>query len=316
MAVGANLKGFSAGRSAATRVDAPTRPAGFTTRLAAAHPVAAASAIPSAARALADEGVRRLTAYQDGDYAALYLDRLAAICRADESAGARGRIAAAVARHLAVRMSYEDVIRVAEAKIAPERFERIAADLGAGGDDPVHVVDYLKPGIDEVCQLLPPALARRVLAVAQQRGLLGRLYWGMEVKTHTVTGYLRFWLLSKLKRWRPKSHRFAEEQRAITDWLALVAEAARVSGDLAVEVAECARLIKGYGDTWQRGTANYRGIETRVIRPILDGRLPGTTGVDAVASARTAALLDPDGESLTKCLAAIEADAGMAQAAE
>jgi len=42
-----------------------------------------------------------------------------------------------------------------------------------------------------------------------------------------------------------------------------------------------------------------------VIRPALAGQLPPRQAADAVASARTAALVDPDGESLAKCLAAI-----------
>ena len=118
----------------------------------------------------------------------------------------------------------------------------------------------------------------------------------MELKTTTVWGYLRFWGLAKLKRFRPKSWRFAEEQIAIEAWLARVVAAAKLSGDLALEVAECARLIKGYGDTWKRGSANYATIEARVIAPVLEGRIPVRAGIDAIASARTAALLDPEGE--------------------
>ena len=96
----------------------------------------------------------------------------------------------------------------------------------------------------------------------------------MELKTTTVWGYLRFWALAKLKRFRPKSWRFAEEQVAIEAWLARVVAAAKLSPDLALEVAECARLIKGYGDTWKRGSANYATIEARVIAPVLEGRIP------------------------------------------
>ena len=66
--------------------------------------------------------------------------------------------------------------------------------------------------------------------------------------------------------------------------------------DLALEVAECARLIKGYGDTSKRGSANYRLIETRIIDPVLGGRMPTARGLDAIASARAAALADPDVE--------------------
>ena len=120
----------------------------------------------------------------------------------------------------------------------------------------------------------------------------------MEVNSASITGFLRFWLLAKLRRWRPRTYRFGEEQRAIEAWLELIAEAAQRSGDLALEVAECARLIKGYGDTHKRGSANYRLIETRVVAPVLAGRIPLRQGIDAVASARAAALLDPDGDAL------------------
>ena len=92
---------------------------------------------------------------------------------------------------------------------------------------------------------------------------------------------MRFWALAKLKRFRPKSWRFAEEQVAIEAWLARVVAAAKLSPDLALEVAECARLIKGYGDTWKRGSANYATIEARVIAPVLEGRIPVRAGIDA-----------------------------------
>ena len=76
----------------------------------------------------------------------------------------------------------------------------------------------------------------------------------------------------KLRRWRPRSHRYQQEQAAIESWLGLIVEAAKLSGDLAIEIAECARLIKGYGDTLKRGNANYRMIEAHVIRPALEGQ--------------------------------------------
>ena len=91
---------------------------------------------------------------------------------------------------------------------------------------------------------------------------------------------------------------------------------AKQSAELALEVAECARLIKGYGDTHARGLANYRAIEARVIRPALAGQIPTARAADAVASARTAALVDPDGESLTKCLAEIDGQPALRIAAE
>jgi hypothetical protein len=44
--------------------------------------------------------------------------------------------------------------------------------------------------------------------------------------------------------------------------------------------------------------------------------MPVAQGIDAVASARTAALVDPEGEGLAKALAAIDAQVSMPLAAE
>jgi indolepyruvate ferredoxin oxidoreductase beta subunit len=128
----------------------------------------------------------------------------------------------------------------------------------------------------------------------------------MELETTSLSGYLRLWGLAKLRAFRPWTHRYRAEQQAIEDWLALAAEAARRSAALALEIVECARLLKGYGDTLARGRSNFALIEARVIRPLLAGTIPAEVGVDAIASARTAALLDPDGTGLSICLAEIE----------
>jgi indolepyruvate ferredoxin oxidoreductase beta subunit len=321
-AVDTNLKGFRAGLKAVQEANfkraeaaAPTRP----------HPAAAALAelertvldtMPASARDIIVEGARRLERYQNLAYARLYLERLAPVRAADERARAGGRLLRESARHLAVRMSYEDVIRVAQAKIDPARMERIAAEIGVKPGEPFTVTEFLKPGIEEMCSILPPWLARRILAVAERRGLIDRVHWGMEVNTASVSGFLRFWLLAKLRWWRPSSHRYQEEQRAIEAWLGLIAEAARLSGDLALEVAECARLIKGYGDTHKRGSANYRLIEARIIRPVLAGGIPLRQGIDAIASARAAALIDPESEALRHCLAELDKHKSMSIAAE
>jgi indolepyruvate ferredoxin oxidoreductase beta subunit len=308
-AVDANLRGFRSGLDAAAKANAPSAEDGAAKDDRAAEALAElerAIVMPAAARDVVLVGARRLAAYQDPAYAQLYVDRLAPIRAADARAGAAGRLVRETARHLAVRMSYEDVIRVAQAKIDPARLKRIAAEMGVKPGEPFTVTEFLKPGIEELCSLLPPRLAERILAAAERRGLLARLHWGMEVNSASVSGFLRFWLLAKLRGWRPKSYRYQQEQHAIEAWLRLIAEAARLSGDLALEVAECARLIKGYGDTLKRGTANYRLIETRIIRPVLAGHIPLSLGIDAIASARAAALADPEGEALTRCLAELE----------
>ncbi len=317
--VESNLRGFRAGYEAA-RV--PVSPAKLPERKNNAPATLealeqdVAHTIPAVARPIVLEGVRRLVPYQNIAYARLYLDRLAPIAEADEAAGVQGQLVTEVARQLALRMSYEDVVRVAQAKIAPERMRRIAREELCAKDEPYSVHDFLKPGIEELTQLLPPSLARPIQRYAERKGWLGRVYFGMEIDSTSISGYLRFLFLAKLRGIRPYGHRYVQEQEQIEAWLSLIVEAARRAPDLAREIAECARLIKGYGDTYARGLANYRSIEERVIRPALAGHIPLERAADAVMSARTAALVDPEGESLAKCLAGIEEQAPLRVAAE
>ena len=318
-AVAANLRGFHAGYEAA-RVGSQRRPE------AAKRPRAPSASLADLERAIADmpdvarmfmtEGVRRLAAYQDVAYARLYLDRLEPIRDADAKAGANGRLLAATARQLAVRMSYEDVIRVAQAKIDPARFDRIVRELGVKPEQTFTITEFLKPGIDEFCSVLPPWLARPILGLAKRHPTFGRVHWGMAVNTASVSGYLRFKLLAALRRFRRKTFRYQEEQHEIEAWLELIARATPLSAELAIEIAECARLIKGYGDTHKRGSGNYRLIVEHVITPALAGDMSSASAVDAVVSARTAALLDPDGEALARCLAALALPSAHAMAAE
>ena len=86
---------------------------------------------------------------------------------------ADGQLLAETARHLAVRMSYEDVIRVAQAKIDPARFARIVAQMGIKPDQPFALTEFLKPGVEEFCSVLPPWLAKRILALAERHEKLG-----------------------------------------------------------------------------------------------------------------------------------------------
>ena len=317
--VDANLRGFRAGLDAARAKLPPAKPSESKKNAAATRQSleqAVAWTFPALSQATALEGVRRLDAYQSAAYARRYLERLRPITQADEAAHANGKLLKEVARHLAVRMSYEDVVRVAQAKIAPGRMQRIAREELRATHEPFTVHDFLKPGIEELTQLLPPFVARPILALAKRRGWLGRVYFGMEIEPTAIGGFLKFLALAKLRRLRPFGHRYKEEQKAIDAWLDLIVQAAKQSTELALEIAECARLIKGYGDTLARGSANYAAIEQRVIRPALTGHVPMAQAVDAVASARTAALADPDGEGLARCLAEIEDHASLPLAAE
>jgi indolepyruvate ferredoxin oxidoreductase, beta subunit len=311
-AVESNLRGFRAGLARARgETSGGVTPAGKRPHKAMPHTKAllarARLELPEMAVALAGEAINRLVAYQDAAYAKLYLDRLSRITAVERSLGGAGEIARETARQLGVRMSYEDVIRVAQLKSDPARFARIAREIGSTPEQPVVVVDYFKPGFDELCSILPPSLARRILGLARRRGWMERGYLGLEVRSTSVWGYARLRLLAALRRWRPKSYRFGAEQAAIESWLERVATAIRVSPRLAREVVECARLIKGYGDTHRRGSDNYATIMAELIEPALSDQIPAAFATDAVASARVAALADPEGDSLARTLREIQA---------
>lgn len=297
----ANLRGFEAGLEAvAGRMPAFAPAEGMRADPAvdAASLLArAATAFPASAQEVLGHAVRRLIDYQDAAYAALYLDRLEPLRAGDPA------LLAAVARHLAVRMSYEDAIRVAQAKIRPERLARIRAETGAAAGEPVVITEFLKPGLEEICDVLPVSLARIGLALGRRWPRLGAARRGMHLRSTTVLGYAQLRMLAGLRRWRRRTWRYAREQEAIGGWLQAVQAAAARSVPLALEVAECARLIKGYGSTHQRGSGNYRRILAELVGPALAGGNPATAAA-RIAEARTAALADPEGAALEKVLAA------------
>jgi len=206
------------------------------------------------------------------------------------------KLAAEVARHLALWMAYEDIIRVADLKTRAPRFERVRKEVGAKEGEPVVVIDFLKPGVEEFASLLPGFLGAKLISWAERRGKLDAYNVGMHIKTSGVLGYLLVRSLAWLRPWRPMSYRYGEEQRLIERWLGLVADAAKRDAALALEVAECARLIKGYGETHRRGKANFLAIVDALVEN------PATASpveqAAAIHKAREAALADPEGKAL------------------
>jgi len=232
----------------------------------------------------------RLKDYQGDSYAKLFLERMKPFQDGDS------KLASETARQLALWMSYEDIIRVADLKTRAARFERVRREVGAKNGEPVVVIDFLKPGVEEFASLLPHALGKKLHSWAEKRGKLDAYNVGMHIKTSGVFGYLLVRSLAWLKPWRPYSFRYREEQQLIEHWLKRVRDAAARSVPLALEIAECARLIKGYGDTHRRGKANFLAI----LDALVDH--PATADpaqqAKAIRHAREAALADPEGKAL------------------
>jgi len=226
-----------------------------------------------------------------------------AACEAAIRHGGRGLVGhpqREVARHLALWMAYEDIIRVADLKTRASRFQRVRMEVGAKEGEPVVVIDFLKPGIEEFASVLPYGLGKRVHQWAERRGKLDAYNVGMHIRTSSLFGYALVRSLAWMRPWRPMSYRYREEQALIERWLALVADAARRDAALAREVAECARLIKGYGETHRRGKGNFLAIVDALVEnpATADAREQAA----AIRKAREAALADPEGQALGKTL--------------
>lgn len=290
-AVETSLRGFEAGFSRARARMAATAQADRPP-LVAADP-APVSDLPPTVRDVAAEGYAQVRDYQDAAYAARYLQRLRSVCL---KAGDADEVGAEVARHLALWMTYEDVVRVAELKTRRSRIDRVRAEVGARPGEPVRVTEFLKPRLEEICAVLPAGLGQWIERMLKS----SRLATGMilRLRTDTVSGFALLALLRCLKPLRPRSLRFAQEQQVIDGWLAAVERAAPRSPSLALEIARCGRLIKGYGDTAERGQRSMRLI----LELVDQGRGDPESLTERVAAARTAALTDPEGRALAGIL--------------
>ena len=291
-AVDANLRGFDAGDALATLgvEAAEINEVARTPRAENQLEARAVRSLPRDAAEIAIEGVRRLTDYQNKAYAELYLTRLERFAkhRSADTAFLRE-----LARLLAVRMSFEDTIRVAQLKIREGRIERLRSEAGVGGDALIRVSEFMKPGPEEIFSMLPPKLARRMLAWVERRGWSERSV-KMKVSTTSFFGFLRLRLLAGLRWWRPRTLRYAEETEWVERWLDLVERTLAQDAEAAKAVVASAALVKGYGETMKRGLKNWTLLANFVIEPFLVGKLPHNQFADAVTQGRIAALKDPD----------------------
>jgi indolepyruvate ferredoxin oxidoreductase beta subunit len=307
-----SLAAFEAGYEAA-RSETAIPAAAPVGAIDAAAPFAAEIAgFAAPARDFVRIGVERLIDYQDAAYARSYLDRLAPIVEAERRHGdGSGRLLAETARELALAMAYEDTIRVAELKIRPDRFARVREEVRARENQIVEIAEFLHPRVEEIADTLPAGLGRWLLDTGWAHRLVERLTRsGKVVRTTSVTGFLLLYAVASRKRARRGTLRFAAEARSIDQWLATLLRLAPVNYQVAAEAAEARTLLKGYGDTRQRGQERYDRL--MALAPALAEEPAGAT---AFAALRKAALADEEGHALARALAELPRAAGPARTA-
>ena len=254
-------------------------------------------------RPIVSAGVVRLADYQNEDYAKLYLKRLEPVIAFEKTrAGQPDELLTEVARQLALAMAYEDTIRVAELKVRASRFERVRQEAQVKQGQLVEIVEFMHPRTQEIAETLPAGLGRWLLNTRWARALVDRMTTkGRKVKTSSIRGFMLLYIVASLKPIRPRSLRWIDEQQRHEEWLAKILEIAPQDYALAVEIAHLLGLVKGYGDTHERGRHKYDRL--MALLPRLRER---GDAARELAALRKAGLADESGETLKKALAAIQ----------
>jgi indolepyruvate ferredoxin oxidoreductase beta subunit len=213
---------------------------------------------PAASHEILIAGIQRLADYQDERYATEYLDRLDPVRAADSG---EFLLLRETGRYLALWMSYEDAIRVADLKIRRGRFARVTQESRATNGQVVHINEFLHPQIGELADIAPAWLGRWMLKSATVQWVVGALTKkGTVLQTTSLSGFARLYVLAALRPTRRGSLRFRHEHAKIVEWLERIPALAKADYALAVEVAQCPRLVKGYGETHERGSERFDAV--------------------------------------------------------
>jgi indolepyruvate ferredoxin oxidoreductase, beta subunit len=256
---------------------------------------------PPALQPMLYAGVKRLTDFQDPHYAQEYLTRTGDIYELDrghDGAAHNYALTAAAAKYVAVAMAYDDIIRVAELKTRPQRNERVKRDNAVGAGQIVYTTEYMHPRLVEVAGTMPAPLGRFL----ETNPLLFDWMFkkGRRVQSGTIRWFLLLYVLAAFKPWRRTTLRHRREMAHIDSWLALASQTVAKNYDVAVEIVNARRLIKGYSDTHARGESKFDRVIGAV--PLVAGR---TDGADWMRRLRDAALLDENGIALDGALKTI-----------
>lgn len=261
--------------------------------------------LPTAARSMVLHGLVRTAVYQDLAYAERYLGRVTRFAAVDPDRDGEARLTREAARHVALWMCYQDTIQVALQKTRRGRMERIRTEAHARPGQLVQVHEFLHPQIDEITDTMPTRLGAWMLrSKAVQKVVHATTHKGMILNTSSVLGYTLLSTMARARPLRPRSLRFGREQVEIDQWIEQALEAANVDADLAREIVECQRVLKGYGSTYSHGSESFAKLMSAART------LVGTpAAAQRLAKLRAAALADEDGTALDAELAGASAAA-------
>jgi indolepyruvate ferredoxin oxidoreductase beta subunit len=291
----AQARGVESFTPAATSTAASTGfvlPAGTTVR--GAQLLRRLEEFPVSCREILYHALEKLNDYQDYAYADQFLNELQQVLVLDQ--GEQDHLLTReTARYLALWMCYEDIPRVAQFKTRAARSGHIREEVKAEPGQHLHVTEFFRPRVEELCALLPPDLARAILNSGMCRRFLNLFTGGKQLRTDTITMFVVLRLLAGLRRWRRTGLGYQHEHAMIQRWLLAVKAAASRDQALAREIVECGRMVKGYGATRQRTTGQLLAILEHVEHC-------DALAASEIAGLRLAALADDDGAAFSASL--------------
>jgi hypothetical protein len=252
--------------------------------------------LPEPVMAVASDAIHLLIDYQGTSYAELYVHRLR---RFVGKQGVDDAMLTEIARLMAVRMTYEDPIRIAQLKLA---------ELDGRPGAPAGSVDVRKFRLEELIGALPAVFSEYLLDALEW---LGWLHQRVSVRFSTASrfGIRRLKIEAGLRRWRLFSVRYAKERVLVERWLHMIDRSLAKQPHAAPAIVQTATMIGGYGDAYRQGLADWNAIIDGLAKPTFDGVLALHDLGSAVTEARAAALPDPRQAALKRKIAEIRARA-------
>jgi indolepyruvate ferredoxin oxidoreductase beta subunit len=256
---------------------------------------------PHAAHAMLYAGLRRVVSFQDLAYGRQYLDRVADFLEHEHDRD-NAPLVLAAAKYIAVAMSYDDVIAVADLKTRGSRFARLRRELGLAGGQIVYATEYFHPRAEEIAGLMPARLGAWIEASPRLFRLIDlAVNRGRRIETFRLGGFLKLYALAGLRHMRRFTLRHRHERAHLEAWLNLAELHAASNPALATEILNARRLVKGYADTRVRGLSKFDRVLSAL--PILAAR---TDGAQWLARLIAAALIDGDGKALDDALLTVK----------
>jgi hypothetical protein len=242
-------------------------------------PPAVPDGVPEALRSEVADAIAVLIAYQGPSYAQLYVQRLRRFARRRD---VDAELLGLIAREMARRMCYDDPICIAQRHLATSRT----------GDA---VAERHRFRLEDLFGALPGKFGWPLLAGCERAGW-SHVPVSMRFNGCSLLGRQRLRLEAGLRRWRLFSARYASERAWVERWLHMIDRSLTKQPAAAIAIAGTAAMVRGSGDGYRQGLADWHALIDGIVKPALDGALPVADLFGAVVEIATLSSVGSPGD--------------------